>query len=165
MDVALDGGDHDLADRRGAGFGQEGPEDLHAGLHGVGGQEHLGHEEDAGAEVVADHPHRLDEGLVEGPLGRPATTQEELGALGDLVAEPVVEIVVHLGDEVLVTQRVQIDVVVVGHGTHHLAGGIGVTRAYLAPVGAPCVSGRRRSLRYEGGAATEAGRRARILTV
>ena len=49
----------------GAGLGEQRPQDRHARLHGVGRQEHLGHEQDAVAEVDADDPHALDERVVE----------------------------------------------------------------------------------------------------
>ena len=72
VDVALDGADHDLADRLGPGLGEQRAQDLHAGLHRVGGEQDLRHEEDAVAEVDADDPHALDEGVVEDLRRRPS---------------------------------------------------------------------------------------------
>jgi hypothetical protein len=66
VDVALDGADHHLADARRAGFGQQRLEDGHAALHRVGGQQHLGHEQDAVAEIVADDGHAADQRLRSG---------------------------------------------------------------------------------------------------
>ena len=45
----------------------------------------------------------------EGLLGRPAALEQDLGSLDDLGREAVVEVVVHLLDEVLVGQRLEID--------------------------------------------------------
>ena len=42
------------------------------GLHRVGGEQHLGHEQDAVAEVDADDAHALDERLVEHVVRRPS---------------------------------------------------------------------------------------------
>ena len=71
VDVALHGADHDRAHPLGAGLGQQRAKDLHPGLHRVRGQQHLGDEQDAVAEVDADDPHPLDEGLVQHPVGAP----------------------------------------------------------------------------------------------
>ena len=96
----------------GAGLGEQRPQDLHAGLHRVGGQQHLGDEQDAVAEVDADDAHALDERVVEHPVGRPAAVEQDQRALGDLGGEAVVEVVVHLGDELVVGQGSQVDLVV-----------------------------------------------------
>ena len=121
VDVALDGADHDLADRLGAGLGQQRPQEFHAGLHRVGGEQHLGHEQDAVAEVDADDAHALDERVVEHLVGAPAAVEQDGGALDDLVGEAVVEIVVHLLDQLVVGQRGEVDlvVVVVTHDVPH----------------------------------------------
>src|SRR5450631_3037632 len=47
VNVALDGADDDLADRFHTGFRQQRPQDLHAALHRVRGQQHFGHKQDA----------------------------------------------------------------------------------------------------------------------
>ena len=65
VDVALDRADDDLADRLRAGLGEQRPQDRHAGLHRVRGEQHLGDEQDPVAEVDADDPHALDERVVE----------------------------------------------------------------------------------------------------
>ena len=109
VDVALHGADHDLADRLDAGLGEQRAQDRHAGLHRVGGEEHLGHEEDAVAEVDADDAHALDERLVQDVVGGPTAAEQEVRALRDLVGEAVVEIVVHLGDERVVGEAGEID--------------------------------------------------------
>ena len=109
VDVALHGADHDLADRLHAGLGEQRPQDRHARLHRVGGEQHLGHEEDAVAEVDADDAHPLDERLVQDVVGGPAAAEQEVGALGDLVGQAVVEIVVHLGDERVVIEAREVD--------------------------------------------------------
>ena len=100
-----------VPDPLGAGLGEQRPQDLHPGLHRVRGQQHLGHEQDPVAEVDADDPHPLDERLVEDPVRRPVALEQDVGALGDLVGEPVVEVVVHLRDELFVRQRGEIDLV------------------------------------------------------
>ena len=115
VDVALHGADHDLADRLDAGLGEQRPQDRHAGLHRVRREQHLGHEEDPVAEVDADDAHALDERLVEHAVGAPAAVEQDRGALDDLVGEAVVEVVVHLLDEVVVGQLGQVDVLIVAH--------------------------------------------------
>ena len=114
MDVALDGADHDLADALRAGLGEERPEDLHARLHRVRGEQHLGDEQDPVAEVDADDPHALDERVVQDLVGPPVSLEQDVRSLDDLGGEPVVEVVVHLRDELVVGQGLQIEVVV-GH--------------------------------------------------
>ena len=117
VDVALDRADDDLADRLGAGLGEQRAEDLHAGLHRVGGEQDLGHEQDAVAEVDADDLHAGHERVVEDLRGGEAAAEQDVRALDDLLAHPVVEVVVHLLDELVVGQGVEVDVLeVVGHG-------------------------------------------------
>ena len=50
----------------------------HAGLHGVGGKQHLWHEQDAVAEVDPDDAHALDERIVEHLGRRPAPPRRML---------------------------------------------------------------------------------------
>ena len=76
----------------------------------VGGEEDLGHEEDSVAEVDADDPHAFDQGLVQHLLGRPAPVEEDRGAFVDLVGQAVVQVVVHLGDELGIAQVGENDV-------------------------------------------------------
>ena len=95
-----------------AGLGEQRPQDLHPGLHRVRGQQHLRHEQDAVAEVDAHDPHALDQRLVQHAVGGPAARQQDVRALRDLVGEPVVEVVVHLRDQLLVGQRRKIEFVV-----------------------------------------------------
>ena len=109
MDVALDRADHDLADPLDTRLGEQRAEDRHARLHRVRGQQHLGDEEDAVAEVDADDPHPTDERVVQHLVRRPAAAEQDVGALGDLGSETVVEVVVHLGYELVVGERVQVD--------------------------------------------------------
>ena len=111
VDVALDRADDDRADRLGTGLGEEGAKNRHAGLHRVGREQYLRHEEDAVAEVDADDAHTLDEGLVEDLLGAPTPAEQDVGALGDLLGKSVVEVVVHLSGEVLVVERAQVDLI------------------------------------------------------
>ena len=61
VDVALDGADHDLADRLDAGFGEQRAQDCHPALHGICGEQDLGYEQDAVAEVDADDAHAFDQ--------------------------------------------------------------------------------------------------------
>ena len=116
VDVALHRPDHDLADRLGPGLGQQRTQDGHPRLHGVGRQQDLGHEEDAIAEVDAHDAHPLDQGLVEHPSGRPAPLQQDGRALVDLVGQAVVQVVVHLGRELWVTQAPEVQLFILGHG-------------------------------------------------
>jgi hypothetical protein len=117
VDVALDGADHHLADARRAGFGQQRLQDRHAALHRVGGQQHLGHEEDAVAEIVADDGHAAHERLGQDVVGRPAAVQQDVHALFDLFLQTVVEVVEHLGDQIVVVELREDDVVFFpGHG-------------------------------------------------
>ena len=115
MDVALDGADHDLADRLGAGLREQGSQDLHSALHRVGGEQHFGNEQDAVAEVDADDPHALDERVVQDFLGAPTALEEDPRRLHDLVAQPVVEVVVNLLGELLVVQVAQVELGLLWH--------------------------------------------------
>src|SRR5213075_546785 len=77
VNVALDGADHDLADGRYTGLGQQRTQDLHTTLHGVRGEQDLGHEQDAVAEVDTDDPHAFDQRVIQHLLGVPATLEED----------------------------------------------------------------------------------------
>jgi hypothetical protein len=105
----LHGANHDGADWFGSGFGEEWTENAHAGLHRVGCEQHLGHEENAVAEVDTHDAHTFDQRLVEHLVGSPAAAKQDVGAFEDLVGEAVVEIVVHLCGEIFVAQGVEIN--------------------------------------------------------
>jgi hypothetical protein len=117
VDVALDGADHHLADGFDARFGEERPQDFHPAFHRIGGKQHFGHEQDAVAEVDTDDAHSLDQRVVQHLLGSPPARQEDVRGLHDLLAEPVVEVVVDLQHEILVVEAAEIQFVfdVVGH--------------------------------------------------
>ena len=104
VDVALHRADDDLADRLDAGLGEQRAQDLHAALHGVGGEQHLGDEQDAVAEVDADDAHAFDERLVQHLLGAPAALQEDVRGLFDLGFQPVVQVIVDLLGQLLIVQ-------------------------------------------------------------
>ena len=109
VDVALDGADDHRADRRRTGLGQERAQDRHPALHRVGGEEHLGDEQDTVPEVDADDAHAFDERIVQDALRFPPALEQDVRAFLDLFPQAVVEIVVHLPDELVVGQRAQIE--------------------------------------------------------
>ncbi len=115
VDVALHGADDHLADLRSAGLGQQRAQDEHARLHGVGRHQHFGHEEDAVPEVLADDAHALDERRGQNLIGRPFASQEDAHALLDLFLEPIVEVIVHLLDEFVVGEGIQVEIVSASH--------------------------------------------------
>jgi hypothetical protein len=84
-----------LADRLGAGLGQQRAQDLHAPLHRVGGQQHLGHEQDAVAEVVADDAHAFDQPLGQHFIGLLTATERFVRLLFDLRGQSVVQVFLH----------------------------------------------------------------------
>ena len=86
------------------------PQDLHAALHRVGGKQHLGHEQDAVAEVDADDPHAFDQRLVEHLFCGPVALEQDARSLDDLLPQAVVEVFVHLLGEFVVVQFRQDDV-------------------------------------------------------
>ena len=55
-----------------------GLQDLEAGVHGPGGQEHVGQEDPAQAELLADHVHPRDETLLQN-VGGASALLEGLG--------------------------------------------------------------------------------------
>ena len=118
VDVALDGADDDLADRLGAGLGQQRPQDGHAGLHRVGGEQDLGHEQDAVAEVDARRSScpatRASSRTRVAVQPRPSRM---FVPSHDLGGHAVVEVVVHLLGQLVVGQGREIDlrVLVLGH--------------------------------------------------
>jgi hypothetical protein len=81
---------------------QERTEDMHPALHGVGRKQYLRDEQDAVAEVDAYDAHSFNERFVEHLLRGPTAAEQLVGAFGDLVAEAVIEVVMHLRDEVIV---------------------------------------------------------------
>ena len=93
-----------------------GPQHGHAGLHRVGGEQNLRHEQDAVAEVDADDAHALDEAFGQRLVRRPATAEQDVDAFDDLVLQAVVEVLVHLFDERCIVEVRENDFVV-GHAT------------------------------------------------
>ena len=104
VDVALDRANHHGPHGLGAGFRQQWPQNGHATLHGVGGQQDLGHKQDAVPEIDPDNGHAVDQGLAQDVLGGPAPLQQDAGSLFDFLGQAIVEVVVHLGDEIFVGQ-------------------------------------------------------------
>ncbi len=102
MNIALDGTDHHLAELRRTGFGQQGAQNEHARLHGVGRKQDLGHEQDAVAEILTDDAHALDESLGQHVVGRPAAAEQYIRAFLNLFLQAVIEIVVHLQHQIFV---------------------------------------------------------------
>ena len=86
----------------------------HARLHGVGGQQHFRHEQDAVAEIDADDAHAFDQRLGQHLVGRPAAAEQDVDAFLDLFLEAVIEIVMHLLHEIVVG-KLRKDDFVVGH--------------------------------------------------
>src|SRR3954452_5259440 len=109
MDVALDGPDDHLADRFRAGLREERAQDRHACLHRVGGEEDLGDEQDAVAEVDADDLHPGNESVVEDARRGPAAAEQDVRALDDLGRHAVVQVVVHLLGELIDGERRDLD--------------------------------------------------------
>ena len=91
------------------GLGEQRPQDRHAALHRVGGQQHFRHEQDAVAEVDADDAHAFDQGVVQHLVGPPAALEEDMRRLLDLGLEAVVHVVVDLLDELGVVERAQVE--------------------------------------------------------
>ena len=114
MDVAFDSADHHFAHAGRAGFGQKRLEDVHPGLHGIGGQKHFGNEQDTVAEVSAHDGHAGNQGFGQRVIGRPAALDQDVHTLFDFFFQTVVEVVVHLQDKLFVAQFGQVDFVV-GH--------------------------------------------------
>jgi hypothetical protein len=96
--VALDGGEHDAA----AGGALRPLHELlqvaHRGLHGLGGLEHLGHDELIVVEEAADLFHALHEGAVDdvqrrrvAPLGLQILHQPVPRALHDVAGQALVQ--------------------------------------------------------------------------
>ena len=115
VDVALDGADHHLAEARRAGGDQQRPQDGHAGLHRIGGEQHFGHEQDAIAEIDADDAHALDQRLGQDLVGRPAALEQDVDRLLDLFLEAVIEIVMDLLGQLLVVEGFEIEFAFIAH--------------------------------------------------
>ena len=110
VDVALDGADDDLADRLRAGLGEQRAEDRHAGLHRVRGEQDLGHEQDAVAEVDADDLHARRQARRRGPWWPRQPRPSRMLVPSTISSRhAVVEVVVHLLGELVVGERREID--------------------------------------------------------
>ncbi len=115
VDVALDRADHHLADARRPGLGEQRAQNRHAALHGIRGEQHFRHEQDAVAKVDADDGHAADQRLGQHVVRGPAALEQDPHALFDLFLEAVVEVVVHLLDQLVVIERAQVQIVVRRH--------------------------------------------------
>src|SRR5690606_1757004 len=111
---ALDRADDHLADGLGARLGEQGTQDAHTALHGVGRHQHLRHEQDAVAKVDANDAHAFDQRIGQHLVGRPAPVEQDLSAFDDLLPQSVVQVVVHLLDEFVVIQGSEVDLFLVG---------------------------------------------------
>src|SRR4029077_17964029 len=105
-------------DGRYAGLGEQRAQDLHSALHGVGSEQHLGHEQNAVAKIDADDAHSLDEGVVQRLLGVPAALEKEPRGFLDLSPQAVLEVIVHVLYALLVDQIAEIELAFgcLGHG-------------------------------------------------
>ena len=88
VDVALDGADHGDADLRHAGLRQQRAQDLHGSLHRIGGAQHLGHEEDARAEVLPNDIHAGHQAMGQDVGGGLPPRQRLIRGCDDLGANP-----------------------------------------------------------------------------
>ena len=83
VEVARHGTENDLAAADGAFRGQGGLQNGDAGLHGLGGNEHLRDKDLALAERLAHAAHSLDHALVEDDVGVDALLQGLLDQAGN----------------------------------------------------------------------------------
>ncbi len=113
VDVALDGADHDLADPLGAPVSASSgrrisiPAFIAFAASSTSGTKRM-----PSRKSIPTMRMPFDERVVQHLVGRPVPLEQDLGPLDDLVGEPVVEVVVHLRDELGVGQRAEIEVVV-----------------------------------------------------
>ena len=61
--------------------------------------------------------HAADQRLGQHVVGLPAALEQDVDAFDDLLPEAVVEVVLHLLDELFVVERTEVEIVVVGHGS------------------------------------------------
>ena len=83
VEVAFDGAHDYGADGFDAGRGEDGFEVGHAGLHGAGGDEDFGDEDDVVAEFDADDGHAVEESVVEDVVGGVALVEALFGEAVD----------------------------------------------------------------------------------
>src|SRR3569833_213587 len=109
VDITFDRTDDDFADRLDTGLGEQRTQDLHAALHGVGGEKYLGHEQDAVSEVDADVAHAFVHRFKQHLFRAPAALELDPGGILDLGFQAVVQIIMHQHDELLIIQIAQIE--------------------------------------------------------
>ncbi len=102
MDIALHRANDHLAHGLRPGCDQQGFENRHAGLHGVGSQKHFGDEENAVPEVNSHNGHSRHQRFVQSTRRRPAPTQKDSSAFIDFFGQTIIEVVVHLSDKIFV---------------------------------------------------------------
>ena len=84
------------------GVGQQWAQDFHRALHRLGGHQHLGHEQDAVAEVLADDVHAGHQAARQNLARRLLPLlQRPVGGRDDLVLQSVVQVVLHSKIQVL----------------------------------------------------------------
>ena len=103
VDVALDGADDDRALTLDIlGIGQQRAQDLHRAFHRLGGHQHLWHEQDAVAEVLADDVHAGHQAARQDLARRLLPlVQCRVGGRDDLILQSVVQVVLHSKIQVL----------------------------------------------------------------
>ena len=101
VDIALHRPDDERADLRRAGLYQQRAQDLHAGLHRLGGHEHFGHEEYPVAEVRTYDVHAGHERPGQNLVGRQAAPQQFLDRGHNFGRQSIVQVVLDLQDDLL----------------------------------------------------------------
>ena len=89
----------------GPGFGEKRAQDGHAALHRVGGKQDFRHKQDTIAKIDSNDGHAANQRFSQNAVRLPATLQKDVDALFDLFLETVIEIILHLLDQLIIVER------------------------------------------------------------
>ena len=92
-----------------------GPQDEHAGFHGIGGQQNFRHEQDAVAEIDADDAHAFDQSFGQNLVRRPAAAEQDVDACLNFFLEAVIKVVVNLLHQILIIEGIEIKFAFIAH--------------------------------------------------
>ncbi len=109
VDVALDRADDHLADLRRAGLGQQRPQDEHAAFIALAASSTSGTNRMPSRKSIPTIRHALDQRLCQRFIGSSSRASAGCGPPPRSLLEAVIEVVMHLLNEVVVVQAVEIE--------------------------------------------------------
>ncbi len=108
MNIALHRTDNDFPNGLGTGLSQQRSKNSHTAFHCVRRHQHLRDEQNTVSKIDTHNTHTLYQSFSQHLIGRPTPLEQDIRTFFDLLLEPIVEIVVHLLNELFIRKTAQI---------------------------------------------------------